>query len=104
MILATPLHAEPVKLTGAEITTALSDVTLFAGDKAEIEQIFQKSGQTVYIDRGNMSQGSWFVEGDQYCSRWPPGNGKSCYDVTRDEDAITFISGSGNTYPMRTKK
>jgi hypothetical protein len=96
--------AEPVKLTGAEIAEVLADVILYAGDKAEIEQIFQKSGQTVYIDRGSMSQGSWFVEGDQYCSRWPPGVSKSCFDVTRDGETITFIASSGKTYPMRKKK
>jgi hypothetical protein len=96
--------AEPVKLTGAEILAALGDETLYAGAKAEIEQIFQKSGQTIYIEQGQYSQGSWFVEDDKYCSRWPPGTSVSCFVVTRDDATITFISSLGKAFPMRMQK
>ncbi len=103
-ILASSALATSVKLTGPEIGWVLHDTTLYAGGNGEIEQVFQSSGQTVYIEQGHYAQGSWFVEGDQYCSRWPPGVSKSCFDVTRDGDTITFISSGGTRYPMRTKK
>jgi hypothetical protein len=104
LLVATTAQAEAIKLSGPEIFAALSDATLYAGDKSNIEQIFQKSGQTVYIENGQLSQGTWFVEDDKYCSTWPPGTSKSCFDVTRDGEVITFIGSSGKTYPMRTKK
>jgi hypothetical protein len=99
-LIATPALAEPLKLKGPEITELLSEQSLFTGD---VEQIFRRSGQTVYIDHGNVSQGTWFVEADLYCSRWPPANAAACYDVTRDGNVVTFISRSGATYPMHLK-
>jgi hypothetical protein len=93
--------AKSVKLAAAEITAVLSDQSLYAGEQGEIEQIFQKSGQTFYLDHGNSSQGTWKVENDKYCSQWPPSQSWSCYDVIRDSDAITFVSGTGKSFPMR---
>jgi hypothetical protein len=104
LLLVSTAQAEPVKLTGPEITSALADATLYAGEKANIEQIFQKSGQTIYIENGQYSQGTWFVEGDKYCSLWPPGTRKSCFDVTRDGNTVTFIGSNGKPFPMRTTK
>jgi hypothetical protein len=95
--------AEPVKLTGPEISAVLSEQVLTAQD-GQVEQIFRSSGLTVYIERGNPSNGSWFVRGDQYCSKWPPSDATACYDVTRDNDIVTFISSSGKTYPMLLKQ
>jgi hypothetical protein len=103
-LLATPAEAGPVELTGPQIEEALNDTILVAGPSSDIEQIFQKSGQTIYIDRGNSSQGTWFVENDHYCSLWPPGTSKSCFIVTRDGETITFISASGKIYAMRPKQ
>jgi hypothetical protein len=94
--------AEGTKLSGNGIRVALSDKILIAGD-GRVEQIFQASGQTVYIEGGNASQGTWFVENDKYCSRWPPGNTATCYDVLQDGTLITFVSSGGKTYPMILK-
>jgi hypothetical protein len=101
-LLSSGAFAAELKFAGPDITTALSDVSLYAGDA--IEQIFQKGGQTVYIDHGAASQGLWKVQGDQYCSQWPPSQSWACYDVMQDGDAITFVSGSGTRFEMRKTK
>jgi hypothetical protein len=101
-LLTAEAQAEAVKLSGDGIRKALSDKILVATD-GQIEQIFQASGQTVYIEAGNASQGTWFVESDQYCSRWPPSNIATCYDVLQDGEMITFNSANGRVYQMKTK-
>jgi hypothetical protein len=103
LLMAASASAAEVRLTGTEITAALAGKTLYAGPSAEIEQIFQSTGLTMYTDKGAMSQGTWKVDGDKYCSQWPPSNNWSCYEVTRDGSTITFI-GAGNRYPMRIEK
>jgi hypothetical protein len=102
VLLTGPAFADPVKLVGADIKSALADVSLYAD--GEIEQLFQVNGLTIYIERGSSSQGWWKVEGDQYCSQWPPSSTWACYDVTREGEVITFVSASGKSYPMRKTK
>ncbi len=97
-----PASAADIKLNGAEISTTLSDVSLYAD--GEVEQIFQSGGQTVYIEKSHPSQGLWKVDGDQYCSQWPPSRSWDCYDVVRDGDLIVFISSRGKRYPMRSNQ
>jgi hypothetical protein len=101
-LLSSSACAAEMKLNGPEISAGLGDVSLYAGDA--IEQIFQKGGQTVYIDHGSASQGLWKVQSDQYCSQWPPSQSWACYDVMQDGDAITFVSGSGTRFEMRKTK
>jgi hypothetical protein len=92
-------------LSGAEITAALSDQTLVDVDATKnIEQVFQKSGLTHYIENGALSQGKWKVDGDKYCSVWPPSEIWSCYAVTQDDKLVTFISTWGKRYPMLVKE
>jgi hypothetical protein len=93
--------AAETALTGAEITTVLSERSLYADG---VEQIFRKSGQTFYLQNGSSSSGSWKVEGDQYCSVWPPNPAWACYGVLQDGDSIIFVSRSGQRYPMRLSK
>jgi hypothetical protein len=96
------VFAEPEKkLSGSDIQILLSDRTYVAD--GGIEQIFQASGQTVYTVKGAVSQGQWRVEGDKYCSVWPPSEHWACYDMTQSGAVITFISSSGTRYPMTEK-
>ncbi len=92
--------AEETKLSAGQIAAALSDKTLHG--EGEIEQIFQKGGMTIYTADGNVSQGLWKVDGDAYCSQWPPNETWSCYDVMQDGSKITFVSKSGKRYEMQT--
>ena len=94
-------QAAEVPLSGTEIQLILSDKILYSKD---VEQIFQKSGVTFYISGGNQSQGNWKIEGDKYCSQWPPNQAWACYDITRDGKKITFISKDGNRTEMSVTK
>ena len=63
------------RLTGDQITAALTGrVVLHGGGQ---RQGFAADGGTVYDD----SRGHWRVEGDQYCSQWPPSERWACYGV-----------------------
>ena len=90
-----------LKLSGAEIQAILSDKIIYGKD---IEQIFQKSGTTFYSSGGGQSQGNWKVEGDQYCSQWPPNQAWACYDMTKDGNKIAFISKDGQRTEMSVTK
>ena len=88
-----------------ELETLFTDVSLYGvGDKAQVEQIFQKSGGTFYLENGGSSQGNWKIENDKYCSQWPPNPSWACYDVLRDGDVVTFVSSTGKRTPMSLKK
>jgi hypothetical protein len=96
---ATVATAEEQPLNGAAITAVLADTTLIAD--GDVQQVFQKGGLTLYTQGVNTSQGFWKVEGDAYCSQWPPNETWSCYEVTQGGDEITFIGKTGKRYPMR---
>jgi hypothetical protein len=89
--------AGETRMTGAEITAALSDHTLGGknADNKSWQQIFQKGGVTYYSADGAQSQGVWAVRGDQYCSQWPPNESWTCYDLMTDGKAYSFVSASG---------
>ena len=91
-----PAHAESQKLNGAEIMQLLNDKIIYNVPGASTsEQIFQKSGVTFFSESGNQSQGNWNIQGDKYCSVWPPSQTWVCYDMTRDGNTLNFISPSG---------
>ena len=88
-------------IRGAEITVLLSDVTLTGSKNGKvIQQIFQKGGLTLYLENGAQSVGTWKVEGDKYCSQWPPNESWSCYEVEVEGQNLTFIASNGTRYPM----
>ena len=97
LLLSGAAFAQDIKLSGAEIKTALADHTLQSTreDGKTWQQIFQKSGVTFYSVGTAQSQGFWEVRGDQYCSQWPPNESWACYDMTRDGEMFSFISASG---------
>ncbi|MFM2389920.1 MAG: hypothetical protein RLZZ437_1475 [Pseudomonadota bacterium] len=82
-------------LTGPEITTALTGrVVLYDGDH---RQEFMADGRTLYDDRW----GYWRVEGDRYCSQWPPSDRWTCYDVAQNGLEVRFQADDGSTVTGR---
>jgi hypothetical protein len=103
--LAGPAAAAERTLTGPEIAQLLAGNTVDgAAAKGRSLQYFDASGSTTYVGPGEPpSQGRWRVEGDKYCSQWPPSDGWACYDVEGEPEAspptITWIGASGTRYP-----
>ena len=90
-----------LKLSGAEMQAMLSDKILYAKD---VEQIFQKSGTTFYSSGGGQSQGNWKIDGEKYCSQWPPNQAWACYDMTQNGNKVAFISKDGQRTEMSVTK
>ncbi|WP_299589484.1 hypothetical protein [uncultured Tateyamaria sp.] len=91
--LAGPAAAgEWTALSGAEISEALTGRTLAYPDTT---QDFRASGRTLYIYKGRESWGYWRVEGDAYCSQWPPNDLWACYGMDRQGDKLRFV-GEGD--------
>ncbi|WP_298971378.1 hypothetical protein [uncultured Roseobacter sp.] len=80
-----------VPMSGEEIRAALTDRKL---QYANAWQDFRVSGRTLY-NAGADSWGYWRVEGDQYCSQWPPSDLWACYGMARSGDRLRFI-GQGD--------
>jgi hypothetical protein len=92
-------------LSGVGIAALLTDATLYGTDNGQpSEQVFQKSGVTFYSVPNGQSQGSWKIEGNKYCSAWPPNPSWVCYDVINDGAAVTFVSPSGKRTAMSLTK
>jgi len=94
-----PAVADEAKMTGKEITAALTGNTaIYEG--GVIKQFFAKSGATPYWDGSRLTHGSWRVTGDQYCSVWPPASGWACYDMVRTDDGrVVWVGSGGDRYP-----
>jgi len=80
------------ELNGVEIEKVLTGITL---DYAFTWQDFRASGKTLY-NAGADSWGNWRVEGNQYCSQWPPRDLWDCYWVLRAGDHIRFTGKHGD--------
>lgn len=87
-------NAEPRPLTGDEIKALLPTITAYGEDTT---QTFYEGGTTDYISGGRPSVGSWNTNETQYCSKWPPFGGWTCYDVLldQDENEISWVGDSG---------
>jgi hypothetical protein len=93
---ATGASAAEHRLSGAEIRSALGGRTIVGvSDGGAWRQSFSPEGDTRHAMGSGHSDGVWDVRGDQYCSRWPPGDRWTCYDVLGDGDVITFVSPAG---------
>lgn len=79
-------------LSGDEIGAALTDKTFVYEDA---EQKFFASGRTLYTTVED-SWGYWRVDGDQYCSQWPPGEAWDCYRVEASGDQLRWTDDFGN--------
>ena len=95
LFLGTSAHAAERKLSGVEIAKLLPTVIATGTDT---RQTFSKAGATTYTFKGRDSYGTWRVQGEQYCSQWPPTAGWDCYTVLADEDAesIVWVGHSGD--------
>lgn len=83
-------------LSGPQITAALAARHLVYDGGAT--QQFDQDGSTTY-DAGSPSLGRWRVEGDRYCSVWPPSDLWACYAVDRSADGLDlrFTAGDGSS-------
>ena len=92
------LASEERPLTGPEIAEILTGAEVIG---ESTRQEFHESGRTLYHD-GRTSWGFWRVEGDRYCSQWPPSDAWTCYDMRSWEDGdrlwVTWIAPSGTRY------
>lgn len=105
LTLAHTTFAAEVALSGTEISALLNDGVLYGEENGQpADQIFQKNGVTYYNVGSGQSQGSWKVEGNQFCSQWSPNPAWACFDVTREDRHIFFISKSGKRTDMLLAK
>ena len=74
-------------MRGFEIAEALTEKKL---DYGEAWQEFRASGRTLY-NAGTDSLGYWRVEGDSYCSIWPPNGGWACYVMETDGKDVRLL-------------
>ena len=79
-------------LDGAGIRAALTGRIV---DYEAAWQRFAASGQTLY-NAGRDNWGTWRVEGDSYCSKWPPGDAWTCYAVDTDAGGQVRFRGAGS--------
>ena len=85
--------AGDAKLDAGSVTVLLTGRTLTYDDGSR--QVFKADGDTVY-DNGRPSTGRWTVQGDRYCSVWPPSDHWACYDVTQGDAGIGFVAEDGS--------
>lgn len=105
LLLANAATAAEVALNGTEISALLNDSVLYGEENGQAtDQIFQKNGVTYYHVGSGQSQGNWKVEGDQFCSQWSPNPAWACYDVTREDRHVFFISKWGERTDMLLAK
>ncbi|MDW3225600.1 MAG: hypothetical protein R8G34_22360 [Paracoccaceae bacterium] len=79
-------------LSGDAIRAALTGRTL---QYENAWQDFRATGRTLY-NAGADSWGYWRVQGDQYCSQWPPSDLWACYDMARAGEKLRFIGQGGD--------
>lgn len=87
------LAEEWATLMGADLRAALEGRELVYGSGAV--QDFRASGRTLY-NAGQDSWGYWRIQGDQYCSQWPPSDLWACYAMARKGDRLRFIGAGGD--------
>ncbi|MEM7169765.1 MAG: hypothetical protein AAF530_06320 [Pseudomonadota bacterium] len=92
------------KLSGTEIIEALSGKTAFGTQKGTPwKQFFDPNGATTFISGDDApSTGRWQIQGDAFCSLWPPSGDWDCYDMTGAGDQVTWIyQGGGDPWPAK---
>ena len=70
--------ADERRLSGEEIAVLLPDIT---ATTETTQQDFASDGGTAFKDAHRTSNGRWRVQGDFYCSTWPPSDAWRCYEV-----------------------
>lgn len=99
---AGPSLAGDARLRHADILALLTGASV---ESTTWSQTFEKGGATIYVSGDNRSTGRWDVQGDQYCSEWPPSDRWSCYDISAENTGgvttITWIGGDGSRETAR---
>jgi hypothetical protein len=95
-----PLAEDWLPMTGAEITAELTGHALDYGDAV---QTFEAGGRTVYTTTSD-SVGGWRVEGDRYCSVWPPSDRWACYGMEAAPGKVRFLGTGGDVTEGRLVK
>ena len=97
---AQSVAAQERLLSGTEINALLPRIVAIGVDE-DTSQTFSPGGATEYIADGKPSTGRWWVTARQYCSSWPPGSGRACYDVLLDESTVPsrliWVGASGTS-------
>lgn len=103
LLIPTAAKAEPRQLSGVEIKNLLPTITAYGEDT---KQTFYQGGTTDYISGGRPSVGYWRSSETQYCSKWPPFGGWTCYDILLDEEAseLFWVGDSGTPTINRIEK
>jgi hypothetical protein len=99
LVLATAPLASAAETT-LDHKAILQTLTGAVVEGANWKQSFDRGGATTYEAEGKRQTGRWDVQGDQYCSMWPPSDRWSCYAVTEevgaDATTIIWISADGS--------
>lgn len=77
-------HAAERQLSGKEIGKLLPTIIALG---VQTKQSFNTTGTTTHSKSDIYSHGRWRVQGDRYCSQWPPAEMWVCYDVVVDGKA-----------------
>ncbi|WP_350336004.1 hypothetical protein [Coralliovum pocilloporae] len=100
-----PSHAETAFLDGPTIDRALRGNTVKGTrpNGTPWSQYFAESGRTQYREGGAAVQtGRWEVRDNQYCSKWPPSNVWSCYqikgDLANQPVTLTWLFADGDEW------
>ncbi len=88
-------------MTGDDINAALSDRALVYDDGSF--QTFSADGETLY-NAGEDTFGSWNVQGDKYCSVWPPSADWVCYAMDTADGVFRFLGDDGSAFPGRYRE
>lgn len=104
MLFGDAAQAEERPLTGAEIKAALAGKSVTGERRGKSwTQSFEEGGATTYVSDGRPSPGRWRVDGNRYCSQWPPASRWDCYSMTGDLTAspptVTWIYPDGTRWP-----
>ena len=79
-------------MSGDDIRAALTDRTLIYETAT---QHFYASGKTLY-HAGEARWGAGRIQGNEYCSQWPPNSAWACYRMqAKGDDQLRFI-GEGD--------
>ena len=101
----TTAQAAERPLKGPEIDGLIKGNTVTGQNISGIwKQFFDGNGETAYLAPGKPpTRGAWQIQGDKFCSQWPPNASWTCYVVTGDLEAkprtVTWISEGGTKYP-----
>ncbi|EFL87813.1 hypothetical protein [Ahrensia sp. R2A130] len=88
LLMISTAQAGQRKLDGAAVAALLPTIIATGQDT---RQTFSEAGATTYSFKGRDSYGSWRVQGDQYCSQWPPADGWACFDLLADDELKTIV-------------